>query len=357
MKYLTLEKALTAWQNLQPLSEEDRARLARRFSIDFNYNSNHIEGNTLTYGQTEILLLFGKVIGEANARSVREMVASNVALEMAVAESRVEEAPLSQNFIRNLHRTLLREDYDVRHSLPDGRQTGYTVHAGRYKTRPNSVITRYGDRFDYASPQETPALMTDLVDWFNRAEREDGIAPVDLAALLHYRYVRIHPFEDGNGRIARLLANWVLARHGVPMVVVRSRRKDEYLEALHAADLAVGPSPSAGARASLRSIAPFLRYFRGMVAREVDADVRFLTQRDENVWWYDGECVKFRTPNYARILRLMVGEPALTTAAIQRELGIQRAAVQKLLRHLLDEHYVERNVADGSWHVFIAPSL
>ena len=70
MKYLNIKKALTAWQNLQPLSEKDRERLSRRFTVDFNYNSNHIEGNTLTYGQTEILLLFGKVIGEADVRDV-----------------------------------------------------------------------------------------------------------------------------------------------------------------------------------------------------------------------------------------------------------------------------------------------
>lgn len=50
MKYLNITKALTAWQDLQPLSEKDMERLSRRFTVDFNYNSNHIEGNTLTYG-------------------------------------------------------------------------------------------------------------------------------------------------------------------------------------------------------------------------------------------------------------------------------------------------------------------
>ena len=49
-------------------------------------------------------------------------------------------------------------------------QTSYVVHAGQYKTRPNSVITRYGDRFEYVSPDETSGLMVDLVDWYNKAE-------------------------------------------------------------------------------------------------------------------------------------------------------------------------------------------
>ena len=161
MKYLNIRKALEAWRALLPLSEKDRGRLSRRFTVDFNYNSNHIEGNTLTYGQTEILLLFGKVIGEADVRDVQEMTASNVGLKMMTEEADVKEMPLTQNFIRTLHKTLLREDYTVYRSLPGGMQTSYTVHAGQYKTRPNSVITRYGDRFEYASPEETAGLMTD----------------------------------------------------------------------------------------------------------------------------------------------------------------------------------------------------
>ena len=61
-----VNEIMERWNALQPLSERDRELLSRRFTIDFNYNSNHIEGNTLTYGQTEILLLFGKIIGEAD---------------------------------------------------------------------------------------------------------------------------------------------------------------------------------------------------------------------------------------------------------------------------------------------------
>ena len=60
---MTIDQTYQKWQSLMPLDESDRHRLSMRFTVDFNYNSNHIEGNTLTYGQTELLLIFGKVMG------------------------------------------------------------------------------------------------------------------------------------------------------------------------------------------------------------------------------------------------------------------------------------------------------
>ena len=353
MKYLNIKKALAAWQELQPLSEKDWDRLSRRFTVDFNYNSNHIEGNTLTYGQTEILLLFGKVIGEASVRDVQEMTASNVGLRMMTEEAKVKETPLTQNFIRTLHQTLLREDYTVYRYLPGGVQTSYVIHAGQYKTRPNSVITRYGDIFEYASPEETPSLMADLVDWYNKAEQEGKLTPIELAALFHYRYIRIHPFEDGNGRIARLMVNFILTRHDYPMIVVRSRKKSEYLEALHQADLEVGPVPSDGAHADIKDIRPFLKYFNDLVATEVYNDVLFVSEKNENVWWYDGERIAFRTPNYTKILNAMRTAPTLTLADMREITGISIAAIQKLPDQLIQKKYVERGEKDGSWRVFV----
>ena len=82
-----LQTALDKWQAIQPISPRDRERLSRRFTVEFNYNSNHIEGNTLTYGQTELLLLFGMVIGEAEFRDCEEMKASNVGLKMMLSEA------------------------------------------------------------------------------------------------------------------------------------------------------------------------------------------------------------------------------------------------------------------------------
>ena len=357
MKYLTAPKAIAAWNAIQPLSDRDRERLNRKFTVDFNFNSNHIEGNTLTYGQTELLLLFGKVVGEAEMKDLEEMKASDVGLKMMQEQAGIKDMPLTQNFILQLHKTLLREDYTVYRELPGGQQTSYVIHAGRYKTRPNSVITRYGDRFEYAAPEETAALMADLVDWYNKEESKGKLSPIELAALFHYRYIRIHPFEDGNGRIARLIVNYILARHDYPMIVIRSRDKKKYLEALHQADLEVGSTPSIGAHADLNHIRPFLRYFIAVVAEEIYNDVRFLTEPDENVWWYDGQRVEFRTLNYAKILRIMQSQPSVTINSLCEQLSINKSAVQRLLTSLKEKGYIEAKNDEGIWRVIITPSV
>lgn len=258
----TIKELYNRWTSLQPLKAEDRARLDRKFMLEFNYNSNHIEGNTLTYGQTEFLLLFGRAVDGANMRDLEEMKASNVGLQMVREEAANKEHHLTEYFIRTLHKTLLREDYTVAVSSAEGVVTSYTVHAGIYKTRPNSVRTKTGELFAYASPEETPALMADLLQWYNEAESKGDLSPIELASLFHYRYIRIHPFEDGNGRIARLMVNYILTKHGYPMLVVKSSDKDNYLQALNACDLVVGPVPAEGAHASFSKIGPFVEYMK-----------------------------------------------------------------------------------------------
>ncbi|MCI6822756.1 MAG: Fic family protein [Bacteroidales bacterium] len=261
------------WQALQPVKEEYRQRLDRKFMLEFNFNSNHIEGNTLTYGQTELLLLFGKVAEAANMKDLEDMKASNVGLNMVKAQA-VSQYPLTETFIRQLHRTILREDYTVYRNLPGGEHTSYVVHAGVYKTRPNSVITRTGERFDYASPEETPALMTDLVAWYREEEERGNLSLSELCALFHYRYIRIHPFEDGNGRIARLLVNYILCRHGYPMIVIKSSDKDAYLNALGCCDATVGTTPSVGAHAEAVQIKPFTQYVEACMERALSLCIK-----------------------------------------------------------------------------------
>ena len=262
----TIESLYKEWQSLQPIKPEYQNRLDQKFMLEFNYNSNHIEGNTLTYGQTEMLLLFGKAIDDASMKDLEDMKASNVGLKMTKEAALDKDKPLTEYFIRNLHQTLLREDYTVYKQLPDGTETSYTIHAGQYKTRPNSVITPTGERFEYASPEETPALMNDLIQWYNQVEAEGSMTPIELASLFHYRYIRIHPFEDCNGRISRLIVNYILYRHGYPMLVVKTDDKKNYLTALNRCDVVVGPVPSEGANATLPQITPFVEYMTKCLA-------------------------------------------------------------------------------------------
>ena len=238
-----------------------------------------------------------------------------------------------------------------------GVQTSYTVHAGTYKTRPNSVITRYGNRFEYASPEETPALMADLVDWYNEAEASGQYSPVELAALFHYRYIRIHPFEDSNGRIARLMVNFILARHGWPMIVVRSRNKADYLEALHQADVEIGRSPGDGAHASLSQIGRFLKYFKALVESELKYNINFVLEASPNVWWYNGQKVTFRSPSTAIMLKAMQENPDITIDGLSKKANIATSAVKKQLRNMIDKGYIERRSKDGSWYIFASPSI
>ena len=351
-RHVTLEDLFAAWQALLPLDEGMRLRLRKKFTVEYNYNSNHIEGNTLTYGQTELLLLFGKVSGEGSLKDFNDMKASDVGLKMVEEEVGQRAVPLTQNFIRQLHHTLLREDYTVYRMLPGGVEISYVIHAGQYKTRPNSLITRYGNRFEYASPEETPAFMTDLVDWYNEAEQAGELTPVELAALFHYRYIRIHPFEDGNGRIARLLGNYILSRHGWPMIVVRTRKKQAYIEALHQTDLVVGDNPSDGAHATLAQIRPFMNYFKKLVMDELSNDIDFVTHSGTGAWWYDGERIKFRSPNASRLLELLQKNPYATYMEISGLLGINMSAVQKLIKGMTDKGYIGRSEKEGNWHVF-----
>lgn len=336
-----LDKVYKKWEELQPLSTDDKNRLKRKFMLDFNYNSNHIEGNTLTYGQTEVLLLLGDVIGSAKMKDLEEMKAHNICLNMVEQEADSDQ-PLTETFIRQVHQVMLREDYEVYRKLPGGEMTSYTVHAGRYKTRPNSVITPTGERFEYASPEETPALMTDLVTWYNEAAEEGLLTPIELAALFHYRYIRIHPFEDGNGRIARLMVNFILRRHKWPMMVIRTKNKKAYLNALALSDSAVGPVPADGAHASLEAVSPFVEFMEKTLTADITANLEFLSADGETTWWYEGELVRFSTITPSRILRLLQTDPGASLTSIATSLGLSRSAIQKQVENLAQKGYISR---------------
>ena len=230
-----LQRLCDQWLSAQPLRKEYEQRMWQRFRLEWNYNSNHIEGNTLTYGETLLLLIHGRTKGQHLLREYEEMRGHDVAIEhmRALVE---EERPLAEGDIRDLNRILLKEGFWRVAQTPDGEPTRKWIEPGRYKTQPNHVITAAGELFQFTTPEETPVQMADLVLWLRNEMESPGMGLIQFLALLHHRFTRIHPFDDGNGRVVRLLVNYVLLKAGLPPMVIKTRERKRYLETLAMAD-------------------------------------------------------------------------------------------------------------------------
>lgn len=220
---------------LRPIDREQELRILQKFRLDWNYHSNALEGNTLTYGETRAFLLHGITAQGKPFRDYLDMKGHQAALEQ-LEEIVRPNLPLTEVDIRELHRILLVEPYEMPAVTLNGTQTTRRVTIGQYKTVSNSVRTSTGAIHFYASPEETPARMGDLMAWYRRVWDSRELHPLLIAATFHFRFVEIHPFDDGNGRMARLLMNLILMQAGYTPVIINTNTKAEYLLALETAD-------------------------------------------------------------------------------------------------------------------------
>ncbi|HIP02000.1 MAG TPA: Fic family protein, partial [Campylobacterales bacterium] len=141
---------------------------------------------------------------------------------------------LSEGVVKELNALLLYglESTPATNSL--GQKVDKKANAGQYKNQPNHVLLANGDIHYYVEPILVQAQMQELIEWIN--ENIDKIHPIAVASILHYNLVRIHAFDDGNGRGARILMNLVLIKKGFFPAVIKTERKRKYLEAIHEAD-------------------------------------------------------------------------------------------------------------------------
>ena len=219
---------------LRPLAPDVLARVNQKLRIDANYHSNAIEGNSLTLGETRSLILHGLTASGKPMRDHLDIEGHDSAVKAIESAVRDTQA-LTQAFIRGLHAVLLKEPYEMDAVTLDGQRVKRTISLGQYKTVPNNVQTSTGETYFFTSPDQVPQEMTDLLEWYRNRE-EEGEHPVITAATFHYRFVRIHPFDDGNGRMARLLMNMILMKHGYTVAIVQRDRRNEYIEGLEEAD-------------------------------------------------------------------------------------------------------------------------
>ena len=232
-----LEAAIAEWhERREGMKSADDERLWRKLRLEWNYNSNHIEGNTLTYHETELLLIHGRTAGGHPMRDYEEMKAHDVAIDYTRSLAG-EEQVIGESDIRQLNKIILKEPFLKYAETPDGQPTQKRIVPGQYKTQPNHVRTATGELHRFAEPEETPILMQEWTRDFRR-DLERSACPLPLfLAESHWSFLHIHPFDDGNGRTARLLANYALLRNNLPPIVIKSDDRDRYIGGLQNADV------------------------------------------------------------------------------------------------------------------------
>jgi len=220
----------------RPLQKEQELRLIQKLRLDWNYHSCNIEGNTLTYGEIKDLLFWGITAKGKPFKDHIELKGHNEAIEWIFEIVKDKNRPLTENFIRELHSLIIAPDSYSDAQTPDGVKIKKLILRGEYKKTPNHVLTKTGEIFYFASPEETPAKMHELIDWFRKTYNENNTHPLILASLFHYKFVQIHPFDDGNGRMSRILMNFILMMFGFPPVIIPTNEKSNYIIALEYAD-------------------------------------------------------------------------------------------------------------------------
>ena len=219
---------------LRPMPPTVIAQVEQKLRLEANYHSNAIEGNTLSLGETRSLILHGLTAHGKPMRDHLDIEGHDAAVKV-IEDAVQNDYRLNEVFIRNLHKLLLKEPYEADAVTQDGRRVKRTITIGNYKTTPNNVRTSTGETYYFTPPEQVKPAMSDLIDWY-RAQEQEAEHPIIIAATFHYRFVRIHPFDDGNGRMARLLMNMILIKHGYTVALVRIDGREEYIDKLEQVD-------------------------------------------------------------------------------------------------------------------------
>jgi Fic family protein len=224
-----LQKKIGAVRPIDPALQRS---LQERLRIEWTYHSNAIEGNTLTFGETAFFLREGLT---AEGRPLKDhLEAKNHAeaidgLQEIISGKR----QMTESLIKELHAVLLK-GIEFTQALGRGQQEiQKPVSPGQYKTQPNHVLTLSGTIHHYVDPLHVRDEMEKLLLWYGQ---KSAAHPVERGAVFHYRFVKIHPFDDGNGRMARILMNLVLMKEGYPPCIIQRQHRRKYLGCLETAD-------------------------------------------------------------------------------------------------------------------------
>ncbi|MFK8795818.1 Fic family protein [Planococcus plakortidis] len=209
----------------RPLPAEAVKNLRDVYRVEWTYNSNAIEGNTLSLIETKVVMEDGLTIGGKRLQEHFEVINHSEAISFIEDQVNQSET-LDERTLKMIHYLILKNIDDE--------------NAGAYRTI-NVRIS--GSQHEPPHFLQVENAMQELFDWYN--QEKDRLHPVELAALFHFKFVYIHPFADGNGRTARLLMNLILMSHSYPPAIVKAENSQRltYYEVLETASVQGNTQP------------------------------------------------------------------------------------------------------------------
>lgn len=322
-----------AWRALGKLAPERLSALRRVATIESIGSSTRIEGSKLTDREVEQLLAKLAVKSFAS-RDEQEVAGYANAMELVFRAW--EDIAINENHIKQLHRDLLV------HSAKDER------HRGSYKTARNDVAAydengrQIGIVFETAPPFETPRLMTELVTWHAGATEEKRLHPLLVIAIFTVLLLAIHPFQDGNGRLSRILTTLMLLRAGYAYVPYSSlesvieQSKEAYYLALRQTQSTI--------RANDPNWEPWLLFF----LRSLQRQKQRLANKIERE-----KIVAVDLPEYSlRILDHAREHGLVSIGAIVKLTGASRNTLKEHFRRLVAKGYLSKQGGGRTtWYV------
>lgn len=328
----SLDEFKGAWQAIGRIAPERLSNLRHVATIESIGSSTRIEGAKLSDRDIE------KLLSNLDAQSFDNRDEQEVAGYAAVMETIFEHAkdiPLTVNYIQQLHGQLLQ------HSAKDER------HRGQYKTLANSVEAfspqgeSLGMIFETATPFDTPRLMDELIDWTNTTFEEKALHPLLVIAVFTVVFLEIHPFQDGNGRLSRILTTLLLLKSGYAYVPYSSL--ESIIEANKEAYYLALRQTQGTIRTEAPDWQPWLTYFLQSLAKQKQKlEVKIQRER----------LILAELPELSvQILEIAREHGRVTVNEAEKATGANRNTIKDHIKALAKNGQLERHGAGrGTWY-------
>jgi Fic family protein len=321
-----------AWRVLSDQAPDRLSDLRRVATIESIGSSTRIEGSKLSDREVE-LLLSNLEIKSFTTRDTQEV--AGYARTMELIFQSWGEITLSENHLKQLHRDLLQYSEKDEH------------HRGKYKTHPNSVAAfdeagkQIGIVFETSTPFDTPRLMTEAIDWAREALETRHLHPLLVTAIFIVVFLEIHPFQDGNGRLSRILTTLLLLRSGYSYVPYSSlesvieHNKEGYYLALRQTQGTI--------RTGAPNWQPWLLYF----LRALQQQMQRLAQKVQRE-----KIVLVAMPELsAQIVEFAREHGRVTIRDIVKRTGASRNTLKQHFRQLVNkQHLILHGNGRGAWY-------